>query len=33
LVLQSVYEKGTRDDIEEFIYQLLNVTGDGVVGR
>ncbi|XP_011046901.1 PREDICTED: TLD domain-containing protein 1 isoform X2 [Populus euphratica] len=32
-VFQSVYEKGTRDDIEEFIYQLLNVTGDGVVGR
>lgn len=33
VIAKSVYEKGTRDDIEEFIYQLLNVTGDGVVGR
>ncbi|KAF9680833.1 hypothetical protein SADUNF_Sadunf06G0162500 [Salix dunnii] len=33
VIAKSVYEKGTRDDIEEFIYQLLDVTGDGVVGR
>lgn len=33
VIAKSVYEKGTRDDIEEFIYQLLNGTGDGVVGR
>lgn len=33
VIAKSVYEKGTRDDIEEFIYQLLNVTGDGVLGR
>lgn len=33
VIAKSVYEKGTIDDIEEFIYQLLNVTGDGVVGR
>ncbi|KAG6770345.1 hypothetical protein POTOM_026023 [Populus tomentosa] len=33
VIAKSVYEKGTRDDIEEFIYQLLNVKGDGVVGR
>ncbi|KAJ6406731.1 hypothetical protein OIU84_010275 [Salix udensis] len=33
VIAKSVYEKGTRDDIEEFIYQLIDVTGDGVVGR
>lgn len=32
-ILQGTYEKGTNDDIEEFIYQLLDVFGDGTVGR
>lgn len=31
--LQGTYVKGTKDDIEEFIYQLLDVSDDGVVGR
>lgn len=30
---QGTYEKGTRDDIEEFIYKLLDLNGDGVLGR
>ncbi|TMW96815.1 hypothetical protein EJD97_006743 [Solanum chilense] len=29
----GTYEKGTNADIEEFIYQLLDVFDDGVVGR
>lgn len=33
VVAKGTYEKGTKDDIEEFIYQLLDVYGDGVVGR
>jgi hypothetical protein len=32
-VLQGTYEKGTKDDIEEFIYKLLDVNGDGILGR
>lgn len=32
-VLQGSYEKGTKDDIEEFIYKLLDVNGDGILGR
>lgn len=32
-ILQGTYEKGTNADIEEFIYQLLDVFDDGVVGR
>ena len=31
--LQGTYEKGTKDEIEEFIYQLLDVTDNGIVGR
>lgn len=30
---QATYEKGTKDEIEEFIYQLLDVSADGIVGR
>nr|XP_027066409.1 uncharacterized protein LOC113692233 isoform X3 [Coffea arabica] len=33
VIAKGTYEKGTKDDIEEFIYQLLDVYGDGVVGR
>ena len=31
--LQGTYEKGSNDDIEEFIYRLLDVNSDGIVGR
>lgn len=33
LQLQGTYEKGAKDEIEEFIYRLLDVSGDGIVGR
>ncbi|CAI0391380.1 unnamed protein product [Linum tenue] len=33
VIAKSVYEKGSKDEIEEFIYQLLDVNGDGVVDR
>ncbi|XP_010262937.1 PREDICTED: TLD domain-containing protein 1 isoform X2 [Nelumbo nucifera] len=33
VITKGIYEKGSRDEIEEFIYQLLDVTGDGVWGR
>lgn len=33
LHLQGMYEKGARDEIEEFIFQVVDVTGDGIVGR
>ncbi|XP_050381583.1 uncharacterized protein LOC126798618 [Argentina anserina] len=33
VVAKGTYEKGTRDDIEEFIYKLLDLNGDGVLGR
>ncbi|RVW12705.1 TLD domain-containing protein 1 [Vitis vinifera] len=29
----GTYEKGSNDDIEEFIYRLLDVNSDGIVGR
>ncbi|KAK9127878.1 hypothetical protein Syun_016675 [Stephania yunnanensis] len=32
-VFVAIYERGTPDEIEEFIYQLLDVTGDGIVNR
>ncbi|KAK9194068.1 hypothetical protein WN944_004770 [Citrus x changshan-huyou] len=32
-VAKATYEKGTKDEIEEFIYQLLDVNDDGVLGR
>ncbi|XP_043694604.1 MTOR-associated protein MEAK7 isoform X2 [Telopea speciosissima] len=33
LIAKGIYEKGTQDEIEDFIYQLLDVTGDGIVNR
>ncbi|CAN4109479.1 unnamed protein product [Withania somnifera] len=33
VIAKGTYEKGTNDEIEEFIYQLLDVFGDGIVGR
>lgn len=30
---QAIYEKGARDEIEEFIYKLCDITGDGILGR
>ncbi|RYR53296.1 hypothetical protein Ahy_A06g028315 isoform A [Arachis hypogaea] len=33
VVAKATYEKGTRDDIEEFIFRLLDVNGDKFVGR
>ncbi|KAI5318893.1 hypothetical protein L3X38_038601 [Prunus dulcis] len=33
VIAKGIYEKGTKDEIEEFIYQLLDVSGDGIVGR
>ncbi|KAL3839331.1 hypothetical protein ACJIZ3_023922 [Penstemon smallii] len=33
VIAKGIYEKGTNDDIEEFIYQLLDVSDDGIVGR
>lgn len=32
-MLQGIYEKGTKDEIEEFIYQLSDINGDGTLGR
>ncbi|CAN1133994.1 MTOR-associated protein MEAK7 [Linum perenne] len=33
VIAKSVYEKGSKVEIEEFIYQLLDVNGDGTVDR
>ncbi|KAK1263418.1 hypothetical protein QJS04_geneDACA008553 [Acorus gramineus] len=33
VIAKGTYEKGSRDEIEQFIYQLVDVMGDGVVGR
>ncbi|EYU38669.1 hypothetical protein ABFS82_12G153900 [Erythranthe guttata] len=33
VIAKATYEKGTNEDMEEFIYKLLNVSGDGTVGR
>ncbi|KAL2554232.1 TLD-domain containing nucleolar protein [Forsythia ovata] len=33
VIAKGTYKKGTNDDIEEFIYQLLDINGDGIVGR
>ncbi|XP_062112615.1 uncharacterized protein LOC133823780 isoform X2 [Humulus lupulus] len=33
IIAKATYDKGTKDEIDEFIYQLLDVSGDGVVGR
>lgn len=31
--LKGTYEKGTNEEIEGFIYQLLDVSDDGTLGR
>ncbi|RDX58472.1 TLD domain-containing protein 1 [Mucuna pruriens] len=33
VVAKATYEKGTKDEIEEFIFRLLDVSGDNFVGR
>ncbi|XP_023539020.1 TLD domain-containing protein 1 isoform X1 [Cucurbita pepo subsp. pepo] len=33
VVAKGTYEKGTNEEIKEFIYQLLDVSGDGALGR
>ncbi|XP_057549617.1 uncharacterized protein LOC130827783 [Amaranthus tricolor] len=33
VIAKGTYEKGTRDEIEEFMYQLLDVSDDGKVDR
>ncbi|TKY61945.1 TLD domain-containing protein 1 [Spatholobus suberectus] len=33
VVTKATYEKGTKDEIEEFIFRLLDVSGDNFVGR
>lgn len=32
-MLQATYEKGTKDEIEEFMFRLVDVSGDNFVGR
>ncbi|PIA59252.1 hypothetical protein AQUCO_00400263v1 [Aquilegia coerulea] len=33
VIAKAIYEKGTKEEIEEFIYQLLDVTGDDILSR
>ncbi|KAG9135692.1 hypothetical protein Leryth_002420 [Lithospermum erythrorhizon] len=33
VIAKGTYEKGSKNEIEEFIYQLLDVSADGFVGR
>lgn len=33
VIAKGTYEKGTKDEIEEFIYQILDVTSDGIMAR
>ncbi|GFP82701.1 tld domain-containing protein 1 [Phtheirospermum japonicum] len=33
VIAKGTYEKGTNEDIEEFIYQILDVSGDSTVTR
>ncbi|GLT90056.1 hypothetical protein SLE2022_080080 [Rubroshorea leprosula] len=33
VIAKGTYEKGRNDEIEEFVYQLSDVTGDGALGR
>ncbi|XP_057805337.1 LOW QUALITY PROTEIN: uncharacterized protein LOC131020504 [Salvia miltiorrhiza] len=33
VIAKGTYEKGTKQEIEEFIYQILDVSDDGIVGR
>ncbi|KMZ74725.1 Oxidation resistance protein 1 [Zostera marina] len=33
VIAKGIYEKGSREEIEEYIYQLCNVTADGILTR
>ncbi|XP_020246683.1 TLD domain-containing protein 1 isoform X2 [Asparagus officinalis] len=33
VIAKEIYEKGTRDEIEEFVYQLCDINGDGIISR
>ncbi|XP_075638523.1 uncharacterized protein LOC142610567 [Castanea sativa] len=33
VIAKGTYEKGTKDDIEEFIYQLVDLSGNGILDR
>ncbi|KAL9661415.1 hypothetical protein QQ045_026239 [Rhodiola kirilowii] len=33
VIAKGTYEKGTKDEIEEFIFELLDINNDGIVGR
>ncbi|KAJ0028708.1 hypothetical protein Pint_36121 [Pistacia integerrima] len=33
VVAKATYEKGTKDEIEEFLYQLVDINDDGILGR
>ncbi|RCV36161.1 hypothetical protein SETIT_7G297600v2 [Setaria italica] len=33
IISKATYGRGTRDEVDEFIYQLCDVTGDGVLTR
>ncbi|KAK0584598.1 hypothetical protein LWI29_015932 [Acer saccharum] len=33
VIAKATYEKGANNEIEEFLYRLLDVNGDGIVGR
>ncbi|KAJ8449236.1 hypothetical protein Cgig2_021700 [Carnegiea gigantea] len=33
VIAKATYEKGTKDEIEEFIFQLLDINGNGEVSR
>ncbi|KAF5473513.1 hypothetical protein F2P56_010118, partial [Juglans regia] len=33
VIAKATYEKGSKDEIEEFIYLLVDVSGDGILGR
>ncbi|XP_028784942.1 MTOR-associated protein MEAK7 [Neltuma alba] len=33
IIAKAAYEKGTKDEIDEFIFRLLDVSGDNILGR
>ncbi|PKA57323.1 hypothetical protein AXF42_Ash002628 [Apostasia shenzhenica] len=33
VITKAVYEKGSRNEIDEFLYELCDVNGDGILGR
>ncbi|KAK9290916.1 hypothetical protein L1049_009095 [Liquidambar formosana] len=33
VIAKGTFEKGTKDEVEDFMYQLLDITGDGILGR